>query len=146
MSLYQRISLATGENVGEPGPLPRVFQGSMSDADLARVGEIVPPELAEYADAGFIPYTPPPPEPEPVRWVHKAIFKRRFTSAERIAIRATEADAGTPAEVRAALIDFREVLDATEKVYLDDPDTIAGLDFLVTLGLLGALRPAQIRE
>lgn len=146
MTLYQRISLTTGENVGEPGPLPRVFQGSMTDADLARVGEIVPLELAEYADAGFVPYTPPAtPDPQ-ARWVHRAIFKRKFTQAERIAIRLAEANEAVPIEARLALIDFREVLDATEKVNLDDIDVIGGLAFLVSLGLLGELRPAQIRE
>lgn len=133
---YQRKTLSTNADVGEAGPLPAHLRG-LSDLMLA---DLAPRGLP---DVGYFPVPPAPLPPD--RWVHKAIFKRRFTQAERIAIRATENAVETPVEVRMALSDFREVLDATEKVYLDDPDVIAGLGFLVALGLLTSERPAEIR-
>lgn len=135
MANYQRRNLATGEDVGEPGPLPSELEG-LADLSLADLSWVDP--ARGFAGTGFFRVNG--------RWIHKAIFKRRFTQAERIAIRAAEASELISSEERAALTDFREVLDATEKVYLDDPDVIAGLAFLVALGLLGELRPAQIRE
>lgn len=139
MALYQRKVISTGEEVGEPGPLPAGLRG-LSDDQLTNL------EGRGLPDTGFFPVPPPEPEPEPpVRWIHKALFKRRFTVEERIAIRATEDAEETPAQVRFLLGDFREVLDATDQVYLDDPDLVNGLGFLVTLGLLGEERPAEIR-
>jgi hypothetical protein len=136
--LYQRKTLSTGEEVGEPGLLPVRFQG-LSDAVLADLAPLGVP------DTGYFPVIEPEPEPEPVRWVHKAIFKRRLTSAERIAIRAAETDENVAEENRAALKDFRDILDSTNDVFLDDPDLVEGLGFLVLLGLLGPERPAEIR-
>lgn len=145
MSLYQRVLLSTGETVGAPAPLPADLVGGLTDDDLAVLGTLEP--AAHYAGYGFIRVPDPEPEPPPVsRWVHKAIFKRRFTSEERIAIRLAESNEAIPQQARWALADFREVLDATDQVYLDDLDLIAGLGLLVTLGLLGPLRPGQIRE
>lgn len=136
--LYQRISLATGENVGEPGPLPRVFQGAMTDDTLARVGEIVPRELSEFADAGFIPYTPPPPAPRAIREVHKLVFKLRFTADERIAIRAAAA-------TNPVVEDIVDLIDSASTVLLDSQPLIDGVAAMVSLGLLNRSRVAAIR-
>jgi hypothetical protein len=139
--LYQRKRLSDMTDIGEPGPLPRVLQGSISDSDLANLDRCIPPELAaEYGGQGYFPY-----DPTADRWVHRSAFKRRFTAEERIAIKAAETDNNVPAEARARLADFRDILDSTERVFLDDLDVIAGLAFLVQLGLLASGRPAQIR-
>jgi hypothetical protein len=134
--LYQRKTLSTDSNVGEPDLLP-IFLRGLPDETLANL------ESYGLPDTGYFPL-PPDPEP-PVRWIHKALFKRRFTSAERISIRLAETNEAVPIEARLAMTDFREVLDATEKVYLDDPDVIAGLGLLVLLGLLTEDRPSEIR-
>lgn len=136
--LYQRISLASGDNVGDPAELPRVFQGSMRDADLARVGEIVPPELSEYADAGFIPFTPEAAEPTPIREIHKLVFKLRHTAEERIAIRA--AAAGNP-----VVADMVDLIDSADTVLLDSEPLIQGLAAMVALGLIAPERVAELR-
>jgi hypothetical protein len=137
--LYQRKTLSTNADVGEPDLLP-VFLRGLSDAALADLTS------RGFPDVGYFPVPPPEPEPPPPdRWIHKALFKRRFTAAERIAIRLTETNEEVPLEVRLVMADFREVLDSTEKIHLDDPDVIAGLDLLVTLGLLTSERPAEIR-
>lgn len=133
MPLYQRKTLSTNESVGGPGALPAQFRG-LSDAVLA--------DLSPYglADTGFFPVPPPEPEPEtPSRWIHKAIFKRRFTPEERIAIRAATPD-------NPVLADFMDIVDSTNEINLDDPDLVQGLAYLVSLGLLAPDRPTQIRE
>lgn len=69
----------------------------------------------------------PPPAPEP-RTITGIAFLRRFTLAQRIAIRAL---AATDPIVQ----DFMALLDAAiaagGDVYLDDPDTAAGVAYLV---------------
>ena len=49
---YQRKLLADMSNIGEPGPLPKVLQGSLSDADLADLSWL-PPEITGYEGQGF---------------------------------------------------------------------------------------------
>jgi hypothetical protein len=149
VATYQKTVFSTGVSDGQPGALPAFLYG-LPDAILAELPEHLDPvgivELG-LEDRCFVRVADPEPEPPPApRWIHKALFKRRFTQAERIAIRLAETDEAVPLQARLALVDFREVLDATENVYLDDVDVIAGLDLLVTLGLIGAQRPAQIRE
>jgi hypothetical protein len=59
--LYQRKRVSDMSDIGEPGPLPRELQGSMIDADLARIGEIIAEEFAsEYEGQGFFPVPDPP--------------------------------------------------------------------------------------
>lgn len=134
MPLYQRKILSTDEAVGAVDVLPVHLRGLGNDvlADLAPMG---------LPDVGYFPVEE---EEAPVRWVHKAIFKRRLTQAERIAIRDAETDEGRTDEERKALADFRDLLDSADLVFLDDPDLAAGLAFLVSLGLLTSERPAEI--
>lgn len=139
MALYQRKLISTGEDVGEPGPLPRELMG-LRDESLADLPAALGEEFAAangWADTGYLPVADP--EPAAPRWIHKALFKRRFTAQERIAIRA--ASASDP-----VLFDFMDVLDTTEQVFLDDAELIQGLGYLVLLNLLGSGRMAQIRE
>ena len=137
--LYQRISLATGDPVGDPAPLPREFQGSMTDADLARVGEVVARELSEYSDAGFVPYTPPAPEPAPViRWLHKAIVLQRIPAEKRIAVRMA-------AKTDPIIEDFLDLLRQTDQVDLDNANLIQGFGYLVQLELMTAEDVAAVR-
>lgn len=145
MALYQRKVIASGELIDEPAPLPEDLQGgSLTDAELEQLTDLNP--APHYAGQGFFRVPDPEPEPPPpVRWIHKALFKRRFTSEERMAIRSAETDGAVPEQARRLLVDLREILDATDQVFLDDLDLIAGLDLLVSLGLIGALRPPQIR-
>lgn len=127
--LYQRISIATQENVGEPGPLPEVFRGSMSDADLAHVGDLVPPELAEeYGDAGFIPYTPPAPTPAP-RTISPLGFMQRLSPSNRIAIRAA-------AKTDPIIEDFLDLLYRATLIQLEHADTLAGVGYMVSQNLI----------
>lgn len=139
--LYQRISLATGENVGEPAALPAVFRGSMSDADLARVGEIVPPELSEYADAGFIPETPEP-APAP-RWLNKVYVIARIPPAKQAAILLATTP-GSPTYDIAAHVVFFQLTQAND-IDLDGDLLLNGLAVFVSKGLLSAEDVAAIR-
>jgi hypothetical protein len=139
MSRYQRKQLPDGD-VGEPAPLPRELSGLPDDvlADLSAHLDPAACDELGFTGQGFFPVAEPEPEPPPPsRWVHKAIFKRRFTKDERMAIRV--ARAGSP-----ILEDFMDVLDSTDSVFLDDPDLIDGLGFLVSLNLLTAERAAAI--
>jgi hypothetical protein len=135
MTLYQRRDLATQEDIGEPGPLPDNLRGSLTDEDLEHLSDLNP--APEYDGQGFFRVADPEPAPAPVRWIHKAIYLRRFTAAERIAIFA--ARGADP-----ILNDLLYVLESAENVFLDDPDLVNGLGYLVAQGHLDPERPAQI--
>jgi hypothetical protein len=128
--LYQRRRLSTNEDVGEPEPLPANLRGLPDDtlADLSASG---------YPDTGYFPVVEPPPPPEPIRWIHKAIYLRRFTSQERIPIFAARGD-------DPILNDLLYVLESADNIFLDDPDLGNGLLYLVSRGLLEPARVAEI--
>jgi hypothetical protein len=139
--LYQRRRLSPAEDLGAPAPLPRELAG-LSDACLADLSAWSP----EYADQlgwageGFFPFTPeppPPPPPAPIDELNKIDFYRLFTSAERIAIRAA---AGT----NDLIADYQDMLQATPRPRLSDPDLQTGVQLLELGGLLGVGRAAQI--
>ena len=73
--------------------------------------------------------------PRPVLPLTRLEFLRRFTSAERIAIRAS---------TDPVVVDFLSLLDAAQEVRTDDADTVAGIGYLATTGLLAAERAAEI--
>lgn len=77
---------------------------------------------------------PEPPEQKELQ-LTKLQFLRRFTSAERIAIRAS---------TNPVIIDFMTLLDLAQDVRLDDPDTVAGVNYLESLNLIGEGRAAEI--
>lgn len=84
------------------------------------------------------PYVAPPaPEPEitPVLVLTQLSFLRRFSPEERIAIRAS-----TDPVVQ----DFLHLLGLAQEIRLDDADTVAGVGYLESLGLLAAGRAAVV--
>lgn len=101
--------------------------------------------LADPADwtppAGYSvrPYVEPPaPEPEdppPVLVLTQLAFLRRFTLAERLAIRASSDP---------IVVDFLHLLNLAQDIRLDDADTLAGVAYLEQAGLLASGRAAVI--
>lgn len=75
--------------------------------------------------------------PDPVRNVTKLEYLRRFTQAERVAIR-------TAAATNPVLADYLAMLELAQDVNLDDPDTVAAVQMLEVVGLIGAGRTAEI--
>lgn len=64
-------------------------------------------------------------------------FLLRFTSDERAAFR-------TAAETDQNVADFQQLAGAAQEIYTDDPMTIAGMDYLVSVGLLTQKRKSEI--
>jgi hypothetical protein len=135
--LYQRKTLPS-TLIGDPAPLPAELVG-LSDASLADLSAAlgVAADETGFAGQGFFPFTPPPPEPEPVDELHKVDFLRLFTQAERMAIR----DA---AAVNPLIADYQHMLDAATVVRLSDSDIQTGVPLLELGGLIGVGRAAQI--
>lgn len=74
----------------------------------------------------------------PIRALPKVQYLKRFTQAERIAIRA--AGAANP-----LVNDYIELMNAvTDMVHLDDPDTASGVHALESAGFLATGRAAEI--
>lgn len=83
-----------------------------------------------------LPFEPPAPIPAP-RELAKIDFLKRFTQAERMAIRA--AGRSNP-EVE----DYIELMNAATVVHRDDPDMVRGITLMEAAGVLAAGRAAQI--
>jgi hypothetical protein len=64
-------------------------------------------------------------------------FLMRFTAAERAAFRAAAATDETVA-------DFQELATAAQEIAADDPVTVAGMDYLVSVGLLTRSRADEV--
>lgn len=77
-----------------------------------------------------------PEAPEPASWTPLE-FMERFTYEERVALRAL-AKNDPMAE------DWLDLLRASQEVRLDDPRTMAGLNFMVLRGVLTYQRVAEI--
>lgn len=78
------------------------------------------------------------PAPLPVENViSKVQYLKRFTQAERIAIREA-------AKTSAVVNDYVQLLDAASDVDLADPDTVAGVQQLESAGLLAAGRAVEV--
>lgn len=73
------------------------------------------------------------------RHVDQREFLRRFTVQERTAIRSR-------GKSDPVVEDFAEFVRLPGLINLDHPDTIAGLAYLETVGILAAGRSAQIRQ
>lgn len=78
-----------------------------------------------------------PVAPAPVLQWPRLDFLRRFTMPERIAIRAARA-------TDPILHDFFSLLENADLVHSNDPDTLAGMGYLVQHGLLSAIRRGEI--
>jgi hypothetical protein len=90
--------------------------------------------FAPDADPQFIP-----PQVQPkVRSSWTAYqFLLRFTAEERAAFRAA-------ATTDANVADFQQLAQAAQEVLSDDPMTLAGMDYLVSVALLSSERRAEI--
>ena len=98
----------------------------------------------------------PPPEPAPAAsaparllQVSPPAFKLLFTSAERLAIRAARAYAGADEQAltaKAVIDDWFDIVDDPRLTVVDLalPATVAGLEFLVALGILTQERCDEI--
>ena len=64
-------------------------------------------------------------------------FLRRFTVQERVAIRAAAA-------TDPIIADFLDLLNRATEVHIDSPDTVAGVNYLVSIGLLSAARATEV--
>lgn len=129
---YQRKLLADMSNVGSSGPLPPEISG-LTDSDLADLSGSVGDAASElgYTGQGFFPV---------LRTISALAFKQRLTGTERMAIRAAAA-------TDPVITDFLDLLDTPGQgiIELDNPDTVAGMAYLVAHSLLTADRAAAIR-
>lgn len=78
---------------------------------------------------------PIPIEPERSIILTQLEFLRLFTAEERIVVRLS---------TDSLVVDFLYLLNLAQDVKLDDPDTIAGVNYLESLGLLAEGRAAEI--
>lgn len=77
------------------------------------------------------------PAPVALRVLSKLDYLKRFTQAERIAIR-------TLGQTNDTVNDYIELMNAAVVVRLDDPDTVGGVNALESAGALAVGRAAEI--
>jgi hypothetical protein len=112
----------------------------LTDDTLADLSAHLDPDAAQalgYAGQGFFPVAEPIPEPVRPRWIHKAILKQRIPAQKRIAVRVA-------AKTDPIIEDFLDLLNSADEVLLDNPETIAGMAYCVSLGLLSAQEAAEV--
>ncbi len=119
------------------GQVTNVVLGDLTDFPGGRLvapGERVSPGdgyvNGQFVAASVVPADPVSPEP-----LTQLAFLRRFTAEERIAIRAS-----TDPVVQ----DFLHLLGLAQEIRLDDYDTMAGVGYLESLGLLDEGRTAVV--
>lgn len=88
------------------------------------------------------PLSPEAPPPTPIRVITPRQFRLRFTQAERGAVTLAASQALEAGD--ATLQVFLDDLAASQEVELDHPDLAAGVQALVTAGLIDAARAAEI--
>lgn len=76
-------------------------------------------------------------EPDSSLKITKLSFKQRFTTDERIAIR-------TSAATNPIVYDFQDLVDSATYIDLERDDTVAAVNSLEQLGLIGEGRAAEI--
>ena len=110
------------------------------------------PSIGQMFDgAAFVDPPAPKAKPKPARTVlTPPEFKRLFTLEERIAIAAAREGGDTPEAktLKRALDVFYEDIDdpRTQVIDVTHPDVTAGLDYLVTAGLIKAARRTKIAK
>ena len=124
MSTYTVTNKTTGQEVTRYSASS--VQESLND---------VPYPLADYDHTEFAEDAPVVVN-GPLVWT-KLEYLRRFTQAERIAIR-------TAATQVPALQDYLELLTLAEEIRSDDPDIVGALQMLEGSGLIGAGRAQGI--
>jgi hypothetical protein len=80
---------------------------------------------------------PPPPPPPPHVRLTKLEFMRRFSQNERIAFRMAAAN-------NWQLADYLHMLDLAEEVFIDDPDTVNGVQALEAMNIIAPGRATEI--
>ena len=75
--------------------------------------------------------------PSGPRTITKLEYLRRFTTAERVAIRAA-------ASANPVLDDYLKLMELAQEINLDDPDTIAAVQMLEQSGLIASGRAAEV--
>lgn len=107
-----------------------------SDAQFVELQTDEPCQVGQSYDAAanprFFGDVPRPPQ----AWTAYE-FLLRFTAQERAAFRAA---AATDAQVA----DFQQLAQAAQEIRSDDPMTLAGMDYLVSVALLSSERRAEI--
>ncbi|MFC7611721.1 hypothetical protein [Teichococcus aestuarii] len=138
-SLYQRPdtfadlpldALMAPEIAAQMAPLPEDQASQVLEGWRCEAGTFLPP------------LPPEAPPPTPIRVITPRQFRLRFTLAERGAI--TLAASRALAAGDATLQVFLDDLAASQEVELDHPDLAAGVQALVTAGLIDAARAAEI--
>ena len=71
------------------------------------------------------------------RTITKLEYLRRFTTAERVAIRAA-------ASANPVLDDYLNLMELAQEINLDDPDTVAAVQMLEQSGLIAAGRAVEV--
>ena len=107
---------ATTAAVTEPGWLP------LASYDASLIGQ-------RWTGAAWEAVATPQPS------LTQLAFLRRFTAEERIASRAS---------VDPVVQDFLHLLGLAQEIRLDDADTVAGVNYLESLGLLAEGRAAEV--
>ena len=95
-------------------------------------GTVAVTELGPEHHYPVLPAVNGPAEP-----ITKLAFLRRFTAEERIAIRAS---------IDPVIVDFMMLLDLSQELVTTDPDTQAGIEYLVAQGLLTLERAELILQ
>ncbi len=80
-------------------------------------------------------FSPPEMVTEKILILTQLEFLRRFTLNERIKIRASQ---------DLMVIDFLYLLSQAQEISLDDPDTVAGVNYLEQIGLIDENRAIEI--
>ena len=78
----------------------------------------------------------PTPQPSSRTWTAYQ-FLQRFTAAERATMRSL-------AQTDENVADFLQLLQAAQEVVSDDPMTVAGMDYAVSVGIVTAERKTEI--
>ncbi len=128
---YAQIDIATRIVTGETMPHSPIDAEHMIEITEAQYGTTL--HKRHNAATGEFEYVAPPP----VRDLPKVDYLKRFTQAERIAIR----NAGKTDDL---VNDYIELMNSAVTVHLDDPDTVAGVNALESAGALAPGRAAEI--
>lgn len=130
-----RYALISGGRVVNVIMLDPAAVGYLQGYDFAVETNTAGPGWGWTQEGGFTP--PEPATPQPAAVLSRLEFLRRFTPAERQAIRSAKAQS-------VELDDFMFLLEMAETVRLDNDDVMAGLAMLEGAGLLAAGRASEI--
>ena len=101
-------------------------------------GADVATDFPEYPFAQYNHFRQKEVEAAPVpRTITKLEYLRRFTTAERVAIRAAASE-------NPVLDDYLKLMELAQEINLDDPDTVAAVQMLEQSGLIAAGRAAEV--